>query len=430
MEHSNASIRSAAWLVIATGLLAALAACGGGGVGDDIGDRSAAPIAVAQQGGAAPNDDNAPTTEDVADGRAESMLHGGRQSHGRKRELHCWRYAYKDLGTLGGTDSAAAAINNEDEVVGYSNIAGSDITHATLWRKGHIIDLDPLGTTASGANDINDRGEIVGYRNGTATLWSRGRTVDLGTLGGRSSTATGINHRGQIVGTYFISGVEGARAVVWDRGVPTDLGIAGGGWIGGTALDISDTGQIVGASSTRFSDNSLATSWTGTSPTLLGGSVDSAAFAVNNAGEIVGMSGSHPNYMGTATVWNGTTPTLLNGLAADELGRFAGAAVNINNAGQIVGRSLANASTSSCCDWHAVVWLGSNPTDLNNLLDTNTVNAGWVLVSASGINDRGSIVGAATNSITGVSHAFMLSAVAVHHRHGAVGPATLCAPSH
>lgn len=39
-----------------------------------------------------------------------------------------------DLGTLGGTFSSAAAINDLRQVVGYSTTASDEEVHAVLWR--------------------------------------------------------------------------------------------------------------------------------------------------------------------------------------------------------------------------------------------------------------------------------------------------------
>jgi uncharacterized membrane protein len=40
-----------------------------------------------------------------------------------------------DLGTLGGTNSIAVAINAAGDIAGYSTLPGDTVTHAVLWRR-------------------------------------------------------------------------------------------------------------------------------------------------------------------------------------------------------------------------------------------------------------------------------------------------------
>jgi probable HAF family extracellular repeat protein len=49
-------------------------------------------------------------------------------------------YAVKELGTLGGKDSIARAINNAGQVVGSSETSNGEY-HPVLWDKGNKIDL-------------------------------------------------------------------------------------------------------------------------------------------------------------------------------------------------------------------------------------------------------------------------------------------------
>ena len=103
-----------------------------------------------------------------------------------------------------------------------------------------------------------------------------------------------------------------------------------------------------------------------------------------------------------ATIWNGITPTDLG-----TLGGSSSLATGINDSGQVVGYSYISGDSA----YHATIWNGITPTDLNSFLSVSEVNAGWVLIAATGINDNGWVVGNAYNTITGVNHAFLLTSI-------------------
>jgi probable HAF family extracellular repeat protein len=72
----------------------------------------------------------------------------------------------QDLGTLGGRNSFAKAINSAGQVVGKSGHAGG-LTHAFLYN-GSMQNLNQLVPAGSGwelieVTDINDAGQIAGY---------------------------------------------------------------------------------------------------------------------------------------------------------------------------------------------------------------------------------------------------------------------------
>jgi uncharacterized membrane protein len=74
-----------------------------------------------------------------------------------------------DLGTLpGGSSSWAYWVNNGGLIVGVSQnglidpLTGYPEANGALWNKGHIANLGTFGGNQSSANAINDRNQIVG----------------------------------------------------------------------------------------------------------------------------------------------------------------------------------------------------------------------------------------------------------------------------
>jgi probable HAF family extracellular repeat protein len=73
-----------------------------------------------------------------------------------------------DLGSLGGAQASAYALNDRGSVVGYSYTADDRSRHAFLHREGRLRDLNDLIPADAGweliaATDVNDVGQIVGY---------------------------------------------------------------------------------------------------------------------------------------------------------------------------------------------------------------------------------------------------------------------------
>jgi len=165
-----------------------------------------------------------------------------------------------DLGTLGGTDSVAVGINQSGQVAGYALLntpvnssTGIPTMHAFLWQNGTMSDLGSLGGTVSQAAFINDSGQVIG----TATLagdqtthsfiWQNGTMTDLGTLGGDNATAIWINNAGQAVGYAQLAGDSSTHAFLWQNGTMTDLGTVGTDACS-AAYSINSSGQVVGDS--------------------------------------------------------------------------------------------------------------------------------------------------------------------------------------
>jgi probable HAF family extracellular repeat protein len=151
---------------------------------------------------------------------------------------------------LGG-DSVARGINDLGDVIGYACTAGNASCRPFLHSNGVTTWLGPSNRTGV-ANRSNVRQDVVGSLTVGATthafLFSNGVSTDLGTLGGASSDGRGLNEQGDVVGTAQ-NGAGQPRAFLWRDGTMTDLNTlipSGTGWVLESAAAISDGGQIVG----------------------------------------------------------------------------------------------------------------------------------------------------------------------------------------
>ncbi len=155
---------------------------------------------------------------------------------------------------LGGTFSAAEALNDLRDVVGGS-LTTSGPMRAFL-RPGSgsaTVNLGTLGGTHSCATDINNARQVVGWSRvadgGTrAFLYQNSTMTSLGALGGTLSEARGINEAGRIVGMSFNAQAK-PRAFLYRNGAMVDLNTRirdDSGWTLQTARAINETGAIVG----------------------------------------------------------------------------------------------------------------------------------------------------------------------------------------
>jgi len=311
-------------------------------------------------------------------------------------------YTAIDLGTF-----VPNSLNDAGEMVGTDAVLGQP----QLWRNGAVepIPASPLGAFFPRA--INNVGQAVGvvslaegngYR---AARWENGSLTLLPEPGVTyfDSDAVDINDAGVIVGrqTEYIPncvvsplyGPLGCRpAAKWENGALVTLPILGG--LGDSnAIDINNSGQIVGQGSLLLSPTgggdsqpisaARAVLWQNGTMTELGTLLEeSSADAINDAGEIVGASVSPTGTI--ATRWRSGVMEALPALGGSDSG-----AVSINNAGKIVG-----SATDAGGAWHAVLWQGGAAVDLATLVD---MPSEWTLQGASHINDNDWIVASAVN---------------------------------
>lgn len=375
-------------------------------------------------------------------------------------------YRVIDLGTLGGTDSSANAINNIGWATGGSDNASQNQI-ATLWLYGLQI---PLGTIGSGTNSNvswpvkNNFGLISGTsENGktdplgetfscpavglssscVAFAWQFGEMTQLPSLGGNNSIGGGDNNLGQIVG-WAENGVQdptcaGAtpggtqfiqfEATLWQhdfagkwrvRELPPYPGDPDG-----AATAINDLGQAVGISGQcdvavgAYSAIHALLWQNGTPINLgsLGGHGWNTPDAINNRGVVTGFVNG-PNdvvdgqlqFQFLTFIWTkqggmvnlGTLPGL------DGTPDAMSEGTDINDENQIVGVSFSDYFFDGP---RAFIWQNGTMTALNDLIGSASAN--WDITSTGGINDSGVIAAQANPVVNGVvnfsvAHAVLL----------------------
>jgi probable HAF family extracellular repeat protein len=328
-------------------------------------------------------------------------------------------YTITDLGTppnLAGSYvnsyNGGPMINNLRHVAGFANDYGNPNAFtgdsSFLWTgPGEIEFLPGLpGTTDTMAFAINDRDQVVGYSGfgyatGSAVLWEDGVVSELEGPGGAyiGYTAVSINNAGTVIGFGTTPNFGLISAFVWHDQKIRLLPPLESGDILTQASAVNDKGQIVGAAGPNWWANYFAVLWDHEKIINLGtlGGLASFANAINNSGQIVGLAqiaGASGDWH--AAAWQRGAITDLGNLGSDPFGQ----ATCINNRGQIVGYS----SQSDLSTPHPLLWREGSMTELQTLIPTDS---GWVLQMANGINDRGQIAGWGLHN--GAYRAFVLT---------------------
>ncbi len=342
-------------------------------------------------------------------------------------------YRVTDLGTLGGTFSAAGGVNNKEWVVGGATLPSGQ-THAFLWQKGHMLDLGTFGGPNSvSAYPLSESGVIGGFAEtaisdplgedfcgfGTHLIclpfvWRNGVKTSLPTLSGNNGEALEVNNRGQIVGlaendtpdpTCVAPQALHFEPVMWQRGKVVQLPTTGDP--DGVAFAINDNGDVVGATGTcagfigfaglgRYSHALLWRHGAVTDLGNLGGTTNNVPGDINNQDQVVGSSNLPGDQTFHAFLW-------MESSGMQDLGTLPGdyssTAFAITETGQIVGQS---------CDVNfncrAFLWEHGTMTDFNALISANSP---LHLLVAESINALGEVVGIGLDTSTGQLHAFL-----------------------
>ncbi len=341
-------------------------------------------------------------------------------------------YTVTDLGTFpGGTYSTALAIDEAGQVTGWSSgtygPGGEAYSYAFIYRDGKLLNLGALGGDssigygiASDPDDAQDKNktekgaQVTGAANTAsgathAFLYKDGLMRDLGLLPrGTTSQGNAINRLGEVAGEADNStGI--VVAFLYKHGTLIDLGAFPGGE-GSLAFGINDLGDVTGtAGAGTDSDGFLYSNGKlrdiGKLP--LPGANYSTGRAINNAREITGDSGILAGgsnhgflYSKGKMVDLGLLPTgkSSSGMAINSLGQIVGVA------DVFVPYPPPITSPPGIHVGHGILYSEGKMHDLNAMIPANS---GWVLGTASGINDRGQIAG--TGTINNEIHGYLLT---------------------
>lgn len=270
-------------------------------------------------------------------------------------------------------DGTGAGINDGEWIVGKTG--SSTASERAYLANADGMVLIPVDGYNSQATAIGNDNEVVGTvttpdrRQIQGWKYENGQVSIIPGLGGTTVMPRGTNGT-TIVGQARKANLS-AVAFAHTAGVTQDLGTLGGK--GSIAYAINSGGTIAGSSSIAGTTVVMhACRWdNGQIVDLHQGIGQSWAYAINDGGAIVGQ----------ATVNGNNVPVKFEGDQIIPLSNSQGLALGINNAGVVVG-SLGNPGV-------AFVHRDGKLVDLN----TVTVGAeGWVLMTASDINNDGVIV--------------------------------------
>ena len=306
-------------------------------------------------------------------------------------------YFIADVGTFGGTESAATAINESSQLAGWAR-RGDGAQHAFFFDTT-LHDLGTIGGPSSAASGVNRVGTVVGQSlsailNTKGFIYQNGVRRSLGTFGGSDSAAYAVSDDGDVVGGASTTNNAATRAFLYRSGTMKSLGTLGGS--DSVATAINGAGEIAGFSTLAAgSSRTHAFLYRNGAMTDLGTlGTDSEAWGINLDGSVVGKS----------TLASGDSHAFLwRGGAMMDLGTLGGRHSVAKSIDDFFSAVVGESEIAGGPGTHAFLYQNGVMTDLNTRLRPGS---GWVLESANAINSVGEIAGVGT--INGQRHGFLL----------------------
>lgn len=327
------------------------------------------------------------------------------------------RYHVTEIQPLPGyMESFATSINDLGDVVGGCDNTDYWTSMPTIWRGsgapaalGRVprgtyaiaTAINNSGVVAGEGDDGDGRPNVVAFKNGVASF------IDSGA---NNSHAFAVLNNGQIVGNYLkgFGGTAAWNPSIWAEDKPgrykhtflpqyPDLT-----WSYVYANGANNLGVVVGqVSSTQFSGRGGL--WKNDSKhtlTLLNplpGDWNCYANAINDLGVVAGVS-DMGTFAQTPVIWSGDAAHTVRALPLLP-GENFGNVLGINNSGTVIGSHGSNPA----------VWVNGELVDIQSALDES--GAGWKIVIANHINNKGQIVG--DGLLNGKWRGFVLTPVGV-----------------
>ncbi|MFM2295463.1 MAG: hypothetical protein RLZZ350_1876 [Verrucomicrobiota bacterium] len=270
-------------------------------------------------------------------------------------EYHAFRRSggtMTDLGTLGGTFSSGAGINNSNVIVGVSTIDAGDFTnHAFICASNTLVDLNTqLDTTSNSwvlikAENINDLGQIVGYGTNNGALHGFLLTAVVPSAPVITNQPAAVTNLAGSTATFtVVAGGTSPLAYQWKLNSTTNLVGATNATLALTNVQATNAGNysVVITNAYGSVTSSLAALTVVFAPSITNQPSSVTNVVGSNATFTVGVSGSAP----LSYQWKFTTTALANATNATFTVTNA-QATNVGNYSVVVTNNYGSVTSSA-----------------------------------------------------------------------------------